>query len=325
MAAPFDFQSWCETNGLKKETSELLTKQDLDTKEALALVTESDVASLEMTLGQRKLLVKAITGLRKGSNATLLDPDPVTTKSLAKDGGLDEILKKIEGIGAIDDPLLTLGATETPLPRLDNDPQVFLGTSAKAAQGAKGGEKPLLITDFVSVNNLASNEEEQEISSSGGASIVIRAQKGKPKLENITLSMWIAANARIMHELLTTGKLSGTPSIADYLSYTVKFAELLESHTFLSALLYDNEYRKLQHKYGFSSPLNLEAWRTYLHDDSDMEFILNGIANGFHFISPDAIVTPAEVPNYRSATSTDVRDKVERQIRDEIQMGNYGN
>lgn len=214
-------------------------------------MTESDITNLEMTLGQRKLLVKAITELRKGSNVTTLDPDPVTTKSLAKDGGLDEILKKIEGIGGIDDPLLTLGATETPLPRLDNDPQVFLGTNAKPAQGAKGGEKPLLIPDFVSVNNLANNEEEQEIGSSGGASIVIRAQKGKPKLENITLSMWIAANVRIMHELLTTGKLSGTPSIADYLSYTVKFAELLESHTFLSALLYDNEYRKLQHKYGF--------------------------------------------------------------------------
>ena len=54
-----------------------------------------------------------------------------------------------------------------------------------------------------------------------------------------------------------------------------------------------------------------------------MEFILDGLTNGFHLISPDSIVTPAELPNYRSATSTDVRDKVEKQIRDEIQMGNY--
>ena len=176
MATPFDVKSWCDTTGLKKETSELLTKQDLDTKEALVLVTESDITNLEMTLGQRKLLVKAITELRKGSNVTTLDPDPVTTKSLAKDGGLDEILKKIEGIGGIDDPLLTLGATETPLPRLDSDPQVFLGTNAKPAQGAKGGEKPLLIPDFVSVNNLANNEEEQEIGSSGGASPTSSAQ-----------------------------------------------------------------------------------------------------------------------------------------------------
>ena len=63
--------------------------------------------------------------------------------------------------------------------------------------------------------------------------------------------MWVAANARIMNELITTGKLSGTSSIADYLSYTVKFSELLESHTLTSVMLYDNEYRKLQNKYGF--------------------------------------------------------------------------
>ena len=86
MATTFDFKSWCDTTGLKKETSELLTKQDLDTKEALVLVTESDITNLEMTLGQRKLLVKAITELRKGSNVTTLDPDTVTTKSLAKEG-----------------------------------------------------------------------------------------------------------------------------------------------------------------------------------------------------------------------------------------------
>jgi len=33
--------------------------------------------------------------------------------------------------------------------------------------------------------------------------------------------------------------------------YTVKFADPLESHTFSLGVLYDNEYRKLQHKYGF--------------------------------------------------------------------------
>ena len=54
-----------------------------------------------------------------------------------------------------------------------------------------------------------------------------------------------------MHKLSNTGKLSGLPQIADYLSYTVKVAELLESHTLASVVIYDNEYRKLQHQYGF--------------------------------------------------------------------------
>ena len=116
----------------------------------------------------------------------------------------------------------------------------------------KEGEKPLLIPDFVSLGIHESNEDEQEIGNTGRAKIVIRAAKGKPKLENITLSKWVATNSRIMHELLLRGKLSTTTSdIADYFAYTVKFAELLESHTLASAIAYDNEYRKLQCKYGF--------------------------------------------------------------------------
>ena len=148
-----------------------------------------------------------------------------------KDGGLDEIIKKIEGIGAFDGPLPALRATKSTMP----------ATSKAAAR--KRGEKPLLIPDLVSV-------DEHEIGGTGGARIIIRANKAKVKLENVTLPMWIAANSRIMQELLTTGKLSGTSSISDYLSYTVKFAELLESHTFLSVVVYDSR-RKSQHKYGF--------------------------------------------------------------------------
>lgn len=43
-----------------------------------------------------------------------------------------------------------------------------------------------------------------------------------------------------MHELVTTGKLSGTSSKAEYLSYKSS-----------SVVLYDNKYRRLQTKYGF--------------------------------------------------------------------------
>ena len=30
MSTLFDFKSWCETNGLKKDTTDLLTEQDLN-------------------------------------------------------------------------------------------------------------------------------------------------------------------------------------------------------------------------------------------------------------------------------------------------------
>ena len=69
---------------------------------------------LELNLGHRKLLSKATGELQKDSKSgpaavALLHSAAVTTKSLAKDGGLDEILKKIKGILSIDNPLLTLG------------------------------------------------------------------------------------------------------------------------------------------------------------------------------------------------------------------------
>ena len=93
------------------------------------------------------------------------------------DEGLDESIKKIEGVGELDDPLLTLGATKSTLP-----------ATSKAAASKRDG-KLLSTPDLVSVNTSASPEDEHEIGDTG-----------------------------IMHELATTGKLSGTSIISDYSS-----------------------------------------------------------------------------------------------------------
>jgi len=111
----------------------------------------------------------------------------------------------------------------------------------------------LLIPDFLNLGTHDSSEEEQEIgNNSSGAKIVFRATKAKSKLEQIIISMRVAANSQIMYELPRKGKLSATTSdIADYLAYTVKFAELLKSHPLASTIMYDNENPKLQCEYGF--------------------------------------------------------------------------
>ena len=256
----FDFKKWSSDHGLKQATTEELVKHDLDSQAALKLVHADDIATMELALGQRRLLLHAVEMLNgtpnesKPAKKKMSEDTPVTTKSLANDGGLEDLLKKIGGV-SLDDPFVTLGATEhllsVPLERVDNNPQVFLGT--QQAQPKKGGEtKPFLILDFVSTATYdGSVEDEQEIGGSNDARIVLCTPRRKPKLDNISLSMWVAANARIMHQLSNTGKLSGTSQIADYLSYTVKVAELLESHTLVSVVTYDNEYCKLQHQYGF--------------------------------------------------------------------------
>ena len=178
-----------------------------------------------LSIGQKRALEAALKKLRKDVNEkpSLGDAtsasNPITTKSLASDGGLEEILKKIESARLLDESLLALGSTDFPsakppalntstLPRLDNDLHVFFGLQQKGTS-AKQGEKPLLIPDFVNLGTYDNREEEQEIgTNSSGAKIVIRLARGKPKLEHITLSMWVDENSRIMHELLRTGKLS---------------------------------------------------------------------------------------------------------------------
>ena len=169
----FDFKSWCEANQLKEATIEVLKKEDLDSEEALKLFT-----SIEAALRKLKQ-----TGAKK---TTSDENTPVTTKTLAKDGGLEEILKKIEGAGTLEDSLLALGTTDfsgsgkSPAmlnsTTLDNDTHMFLGRQQKA--GTKQGEKPLLIPDFVNLGTYDISEEEQEIGNKtdGGATLSICIQ-----------------------------------------------------------------------------------------------------------------------------------------------------
>ena len=58
-------------------------------------------------------------------------------------------------------------------------------------------------------------------------------------------------------------------------------------------------------------------------DDYCRDFIIDGIMRGFQIIPSDSKLQPGAITNYKSATASDVCDKVETQIREEIQNGNY--
>ena len=191
----FDFKKWCSENGLKQSTMETLEKNDLDSEDALKLVHADDVATLDLTLGQRKLFMQALTLLNgtdpahKPEEKQSSESAPVTTKTLAHDGGLEDLLKKIGGISK-DDPLVTLGATgqpfSTPLEKVDNNPQVFLGTQHQPETKKEGETKPLLIPDFISTATYnGSVEDEQEIGGFADARIVLRAPRSKRKQAQI--------------------------------------------------------------------------------------------------------------------------------------------
>ena len=86
--------------------------QDLHVEEALKLLTQDDIAELGLTKGQNKLLSKAVDGLRAPDlPPKLVDTKPITTTTLMKDQGLDEILKKLDDGGGLD-ALLSCGGLD---------------------------------------------------------------------------------------------------------------------------------------------------------------------------------------------------------------------
>ena len=85
----------CDANGISSKTADIFKDQNLHVEEALKLVTLDDTAELGLTKDQNKLLSKAVSKL-KASDLPPKLAEPNTATSLAKDQGLDEILKKLE-------------------------------------------------------------------------------------------------------------------------------------------------------------------------------------------------------------------------------------
>ena len=56
----FDSKTWCSDHGLKQKTIDELGKSNLDSQETLNLVHADDIATLDLTLGQKKLVLHAL-------------------------------------------------------------------------------------------------------------------------------------------------------------------------------------------------------------------------------------------------------------------------
>jgi hypothetical protein len=68
--------------------------------------------------------------------------------------------------------------------------------------------------------------------------------------------------------------------------------------------------------------LDLQCWEVELGEDTDREFLLAGIRDGFHIVS-DFDFKPVECENYQSALAVDAKAAVEAQICEELVEGRY--
>ena len=103
------------------------------------------------------------------------------------------------------------------------DPRVYLD------KHRPGAVKVLRIADFIPGG---AKTEEIDL---GGATIKLKEGRSRLKLDQISPSQWITANARIMGQLRSSGSL-GPEEVTDYLADVV---------------LYDNDYRECQAVYQF--------------------------------------------------------------------------
>ena len=183
--------------------------------------------------------MKGAGKIPKAGETKTIETASVTTKTLASDSSLEELLKKIGGV-SLDTCLSRSELRSEPPNNHCPCPSRGLTTTHTCSLAYRTRrevrQNPFLIPDFVSTATYeGSAEDEQEIGGSTDPRIILRAARSKTKLENISLSMWVAANGRIMHKLTNTEKLSGMVEITDYLSYNI--ANVSNSTAFAGAAI----------------------------------------------------------------------------------------
>ncbi|CAG2204568.1 unnamed protein product [Mytilus edulis] len=277
--------AWAEVMKLNTATANEMLELGFDSMEAVALIEKEDLDNSSIPIGQRKLLLRAVgktfkkdfspsermaanSRLPAVSNSgacALQDGDDGSTVN--KDGGAHEHLKD-GGIQTNTDDayvnavLQQLTGQQTQYVHssglLDGrqnqniegnsmkDPQIYLKHS-----NIDSKVNYLDIIDFVG-NDIGgtSMPEERLISNASGGQLVFKSGPLRPKLESLSLCQWSRANLSIMYKLLSTGELAQT-QILDYLSYTMRFYQLVSSCEFVSVLFFDREYRRLQKQHTF--------------------------------------------------------------------------
>lgn len=222
MAGLPSLSDWITANELSDSAVDVLKAEGLLNIRALLLVKESDLKDIQFTKGDFLLVRAAVQALQAEQKASAAKPK-------SGEMTLDDLL----GQGAAQDGSGAATRGGGLAARADLDPSFYLANN-------KGGSAALKVTDFIS----AAGFEPEEVDLGGGISLKLAGQK--PKLEKVSPAMWMAANGRIMAELIERGDLATMHDILDYVAYTVKIGEMACRFTWASVLTYDNEYRSLQ-------------------------------------------------------------------------------
>jgi hypothetical protein len=212
------FKELAAQAGLKKPTIDKLISVDFDTTDVLKLMTDDDIAELEVSKGQTRTLELWVRSMR----TIMPESDDGSTEHSA-DPGAGEHAGLFLSQNGTDD-----------LWNIQDKPE-------------ENG-RPLFIHDYVS--RVSHVERERAVCTQGGTQLVLRSTRQKPTPESVTLAQWVGANARIMAKMIGDGTLKSNQEILDYLDYTMDFGDYAQVNELDSVMLYDHEYRTKQNRKG---------------------------------------------------------------------------
>ena len=253
----FVFKEWCVETDLANLVVQALVDNEFVSLGALVGMSKDDIEELKLPKkGLVRALETAVRDLQSAYGHGPLLPPPVLPRSTAEviPGESHSIQSQTPSSFPLDDLLgpgrrgtsrqeLTVGQGKgIPNQRMDMDPRVYLDKHRPGENS--GAVKVLRIADFIPGG---AKTEEIDL---GGATIKLKEGRSRLKLDQISPSQWITANARIMGQLRSSGSL-GPEEVTDYLAYTAKIGELASRYTWTSVVLYDNDYRECQAMYQF--------------------------------------------------------------------------
>ena len=265
------FRTWAAHAGLNAVTTLALIAHDCADLESLSMLQDGDFDQLGLTVGQSARLRNAVEGTRAQTvasarlqlnhtsrgqthqSADCLQDEPRRPLAQEEPPSLETLLGALsmhpplpiaptatESAAATTTTPAESAAAREPLPSFMN-PEIYLTNSRKSG-------KHLDIVDFVTRGFQCA--EEEVLAGTGAYQVIIKSGPAKVKLDSVTPNQWVAANARIMAELVTAGSLKDR-GILQYLAYTCKVGDLADRYDWKSVLLYDREYRVAQSHHDF--------------------------------------------------------------------------
>jgi hypothetical protein len=198
--------------GLTDPTIAILVDQGFVNKDALSVMELSDIGGLKVKqIAQKRLLERLLRrehapledtaascpAPAEDAEIATMSPKPGTS-SMSASNLLDNLLKtaddseaKTQGMG--------LNTMSAECDRGDLNPLVYLSDNS--------GANYLDIVDFVP-RAIHREEENNVLSANGEFELMLKMGPKKPRLEEVSMMDWTAANARIMAKLLLEGKLA---------------------------------------------------------------------------------------------------------------------